>query len=98
MAFWFDMRVNGSVEEAPVLVVIGVTEDGHKLVLGLQAGDKESASYLARILQGSQEAWFTDEQGHFRGYGRTDSAGKCLQRGIGKLCSNLTKIFALRKK
>ena len=38
------MRVNGSVEKVSVLVVIGVTEDGHKLVLGFQAGDKESAS------------------------------------------------------
>lgn len=40
----FDMRVNGSVEKVSVLVVIGVTKDGHKLVLGFQAGDKESAS------------------------------------------------------
>ena len=40
----FDMRVNGSVEKVSVLVVIGVTEEGHKLVLGFQAGDKESAS------------------------------------------------------
>ena len=40
----FDMRVNGSVEKVSVLVAIGVTADGHKLVLGFQAGDKESAS------------------------------------------------------
>jgi len=40
----FDMRVGGSVGKVPVLVVIGVTVQGHKLVLGVQAGDKESAS------------------------------------------------------
>jgi len=40
----FEMRVAGSVEKVPVLVVIGVTEKGIKLVIGLQAGDKESAS------------------------------------------------------
>ena len=39
----FDMRVDGSVEKVPVLVAIGVTETGHKRVLGFQAGDKESA-------------------------------------------------------
>jgi putative transposase len=40
----FDMRVDGSVEKVSVLVVIGVTENGHKMVLALQAGDKESAT------------------------------------------------------
>lgn len=40
----FDMRIDGSIEKVPVLVAIGVTEKGRKLVLGLQAGDKESAS------------------------------------------------------
>jgi len=40
----FDMRIDGSIEKVPVLVAIGVTEKGKKLVLGLQAGDKESAS------------------------------------------------------
>jgi putative transposase len=39
----FDMRVEGSIEKVPVLVAIGVTETGHKRVLGFQAGDKESA-------------------------------------------------------
>jgi putative transposase len=39
----FDMRIDGSVEKVPVLVAIGVTETGNKLVLGFQAGDKESA-------------------------------------------------------
>lgn len=40
----FRMRVGGSVENVPVLVAIGVTIEGTKLVLGLQSGDKESAS------------------------------------------------------
>lgn len=38
------MRVNGSVESLSVLVAIGVTEPSHRLVLGLQAVDKESAT------------------------------------------------------
>jgi putative transposase len=40
----FPMRIHGSIERVPVLVAIGVTETGCKLVLALQAGDKESAS------------------------------------------------------
>ena len=39
----FPMRIAGSIEVVPVLVVIGVKESGHRLVLALQAGDKESA-------------------------------------------------------
>jgi len=40
----FSMRVGKSVETVPVLVAVGVREDGTRLVLGLQAGDKESAA------------------------------------------------------
>jgi putative transposase len=40
----FDMRMEGSVEKISVLVVIGVSDKGHKMVLAIQAGDKESAS------------------------------------------------------
>ena len=40
----FHMRVGGSIEIVPVLVAIGVTEAGQKLVLSFQAGDKESAT------------------------------------------------------
>jgi putative transposase len=40
----FPMRIDGSIERVPVLVAIGVTETGHKLVLAIQSGDKESAS------------------------------------------------------
>ena len=39
----FHMRVQKSIDIIPVLVAIGVTEKGHKLVLSLQSGDKESA-------------------------------------------------------
>lgn len=39
----FHMRLEGSIEIVPVLVAIGVVETGHRIVLGLQAGDKESA-------------------------------------------------------
>jgi putative transposase len=47
----FDMRIDGSIEKVPVLVAIGVTEKGQKLVLGLQAGDKESASSWREFLK-----------------------------------------------
>ena len=40
----FRMRIQRRVEIVPVLVAIGVTEKGQKLVVGLQAGDKESAA------------------------------------------------------
>jgi len=40
----FNMRVKNSIELVPVLVAIGVTDVGHKLVLGLQSGDKESGT------------------------------------------------------
>jgi len=40
----FKMRLEKTVENNPVLAAIGVTESGAKLVLGLQSGDKESAS------------------------------------------------------
>ena len=41
---YFEMRVAHSIEKVSVLAVIGVAEDGQKQVLGLQAGDKESAA------------------------------------------------------
>lgn len=40
----FSMRVQDSVGKEPVLVAIGVTEEGRRTVLGLQAGDKESST------------------------------------------------------
>ena len=38
------MRVKGSIEKVPFLIVIGVQEKGQKLVLAIQSGDKESTS------------------------------------------------------
>ena len=40
----FDRRLGDTIEKVPVLVAIGGSETGHRLVLGLQAGDKESAT------------------------------------------------------
>ena len=40
----FSIRIGGSIEKVPVLVVIGVTEDGYRTILAVQSGDKESAS------------------------------------------------------
>ena len=39
----FSMRIEKSIEKVPVLVAIGVTAKGQKMVLGFQSGDKESA-------------------------------------------------------
>jgi putative transposase len=40
----FRMRLSSGISLVPILVIIGVAENGQKLVLGLQAGDKESAT------------------------------------------------------
>lgn len=40
----FRMRITDGIKLVPVLVAIGVREDGTKLVLSLQGGDKESAT------------------------------------------------------
>lgn len=47
----FKMRINGSVETVNVLVVIGVTQSGHKKVIALQAGDKESAGSWRQLFK-----------------------------------------------
>jgi putative transposase len=41
---YFEMRIARSIEKVSVLVVIGVTENGQKQVIGIQSGDKESAT------------------------------------------------------
>jgi putative transposase len=41
---YFEMRVARNIEKVSVLVVIGVTESGQRQVIGLQSGDKESAT------------------------------------------------------
>jgi putative transposase len=40
----FRMRIHRDIELTPVLAAIGVTATGHRLVLSLQAGDKESST------------------------------------------------------
>lgn len=47
----FSMRIAGSIEKVNVLVVIGVTETGHKQVIALQAGDKESAANWRQLFK-----------------------------------------------
>ena len=47
----FSMRIHGSVEKVPVLVVIGVTEDGYRTILAVQSGDKESASIWRELFK-----------------------------------------------
>jgi len=41
---YFEMRVARTIERVSVLVVIGVTQNGQRQVIGIQSGDKESAS------------------------------------------------------
>jgi putative transposase len=48
---YFHTRVNHKVEKVPILVVIGVTEDNRKLFLGLQQGDKDSASTWREVFK-----------------------------------------------
>ncbi len=38
------MRTGRAIENIPVLVAIGVTEEGIKIIVGLQSGDNESAT------------------------------------------------------
>lgn len=47
----FHMRVKRKVEKIPVLVVIGVTETNRKMFLGLQVGDKDSASTWREVFK-----------------------------------------------
>ena len=47
----FHMRLGRSIEIVPVLVAVGVTETGQKLVLSMQSGDKESATSWREFLK-----------------------------------------------
>jgi len=47
----FRMRVGGSVQIVPVLVVIGVRDDNTRCVLCLQSGDKESATAWREVFK-----------------------------------------------
>jgi len=74
----FKMRVDGSIENTPVLAAIGVTEAGTKLVLGLQSGDKESA---------------TNWREFFRDLKSRGLDGSAVRLGIMDGLSGLEKVF-----
>jgi transposase-like protein len=74
----FKMRLKWSVENVPVLVAIGITETGTKLVLSLQSGDKESA---------------TNWREFFRDLKRRGLDGTSVQLGIMDGLSGLEKVF-----
>ena len=74
----FSMRIDGSIEKVPVLVAIGVTEDGHRTVLGLQAGDKESATNWREMFKDLKK----------RGLDAT-----CVKLGIMDGLAGLEKVF-----
>jgi len=74
----FEMRVCGNVQKVPVLVAIGVDVKGIKHVVGMQSGDKESAS--------NWREFFRDLKG--RGL-----KGEWVQLGIMDGLSGLEKVF-----
>ncbi len=74
----FPMRMAGKVETVPVLVVIGVTHQGAKLVLAIQMGDKESATTWREL--------FKDLKG--RGL-----AGNGVRLGVMDGLAGLEKVF-----
>jgi len=74
----FSMRVGGSVEKVPVLVAIGVSVEGQRRVLGLQAGDKESASCWREL---------------FRDFKRRGLDGNKVTLGIMDGLSGLERVF-----
>jgi putative transposase len=47
----FSMRIKGSVGKVPVLVVVGVSQDGYRSVLAAQSGDKESADICRELFK-----------------------------------------------
>ena len=71
----FDMRIGKSIETVPVLVVIGVKKTGHKLVLGLQAGDKESASNWREFFKDLKTRGLNCQEVTFGYYGRVAGLG-----------------------
>jgi putative transposase len=51
----FHMRVRRSVELVPVLVAMGLRKGGQRLVLGLQAGDKENGTTYNKCTGSKQD-------------------------------------------
>jgi putative transposase len=74
----FSMRIEGSIEKVPVLLAIGVSADGRRTVLGLQAGDKESASTWREL---------------FRDLKRRGLDGSMITLGIMDGLSGLERVF-----
>ena len=74
----FKMRLSTGITTVPVLVIIGVAENGQKLVLGLQSGDRESAT--------TWREFFKDLKA--RGLN-----GTAIQLGIMDGLSGLEKVF-----
>lgn len=75
----FNMRIDGSIEKVPVLVIIGVREDNTRLVLLIQSGDKESAT-----------AW----RESFKDLKARGLDGSLVQLGIMDGLPGLEKVFA----
>ena len=79
----FSMRhIDGSVEKVPVLVVIGVTLGGHRTVLAVQAGDKESASTWRELFKDIKRRGPGFQPSGFGHYGRLAGTGESLPGGI----------------
>ena len=74
----FPMRISGSIEKVPILVVIGVREDNTRLVILIQSGDKESAS-----------AW----RESFKDLKARGFDGSCVRLGIMDGLPGLEKVF-----
>jgi len=81
----FHMRIKRDIEIVPVLVAIGVTDLGHRLVLGLQSGDKESATVAKK-----HKKEVADDLLKRRLWGFTSSSNK-----NGKMLSS--QLFLVRK-
>lgn len=58
----FRMRIAGRIDLIPILVAIGVREDGTKLVLALQGGDKESAGAWREFFRDLKERGLNGSQ------------------------------------
>ena len=59
--------MDGNIENVPVLVSIVVTEAGRRIVLGLQAGDKESASKWREFFK-DLKGWGLDRRLHWESW------------------------------
>lgn len=65
----FKMRITDNVELIPVLVVMAVKEGGQELVLGFQAGDRESAFCYRDFFRDLRHLCFLRGAGSARSHG-----------------------------